>query len=299
MSTLPRDPDSGARLRVLILEDNPDDAELVLRELRRGGFEPVWERVETAEDFSAALTREWDVILTDFSMPHFNAFGALEILEGRQNAPPCIVVSGTIGEDTAVAAIKAGAADYLMKDRLARLAATIRRELRDQAVRRLHEAEQRKAHEAIRKLLAAIEQTVDSIVMTDPDGRINYVNTGFQKLYGYSREEVAGKTPRVLKSGQARRSVLPRVLGDADLRRGFPGRDRQPGERRTPRHRRNVRERDLRRFRKTNRVHRGPSRHHRKEASGRGAASERGAIARESSKPSRNASRRSIETARS
>ncbi len=200
MSTLPGSPDSGSRLRVLILEDNPDDAELVLRELRRGGFEPEWERVETAEDFSAALTHEWDVILTDFSMPHFNAFGALEILEGRQNAPPCIVVSGTIGEDTAVAAIKAGAADYIMKDRLARLAGTIRRELRDQAIRRLHEAEQRKAQEAIRKLLTAIEQTVDSIVMTDPEGRIQYVNPGFQKLYGYSKEEVIGKTPRILKS---------------------------------------------------------------------------------------------------
>ena len=208
---------------MLIVEDNPDDAELVLRELRRGGFEPVWERVETAEDFSAALTHEWDVILTDFSMPHFNAFGALEILEGRQNAPPCIVVSGTIGEDTAVAAIKAGAADYIMKDRLARLAGAIRRELRDRAIRRLHEAEQRKAHEAIRKLLAAIEQTVDSIVMTDPDGRINYVNPGFQKLYGYSREEVAGKTPRVLKSGQHDAAYYRTFWGTLISGAGFRG----------------------------------------------------------------------------
>ncbi len=223
MSTLPRDPDSGARLRVLILEDNPDDAELVLRELRRGGFEPAWERVETAEDFSAALTHEWDIILTDFSMPHFNAFDALEILEGRQNAPPCIVVSGTIGEDTAVAAIKAGAADYLMKDRLARLAATVRRELRDQAVRRLHDAEQRRAQEAIQKLLTAIENTVDSIVMTDPDGRINYVNPGFQKLYGYSKEEVAGKTPRVLKSGKHDAAYYRAFWGSLISGAGFRG----------------------------------------------------------------------------
>ena len=211
MSIHPRGPEAAARLRVLILEDNPDDVDLVLRELRRGGFEPDWEQAQTAEDFGAALQREWDVILSDFSMPQFNAFAALEILDGRRNAPPLIVVSGTIGEDTAVAAIKAGAADYLMKDRLSRLAPTIRRELRDRAVRRIHEAEHRRSQESIQKLLAAIEQTADGIVMTDRDGRIQYVNPGFQKLYGYSKDEALGQTPRILKSG----------AHDPDFYRGF------------------------------------------------------------------------------
>ncbi len=200
MSTRPRDPEGGVPLRVLILEDNPDDAELVLRELRRGGFDLVWERVQTAEDFGAALQREWDVILSDFSMPSFNAFAALEILEGRRDAPPLIVVSGTIGEDTAVAAIKAGAQDYIMKDRPARLSEAVRRELRRTAVRRIHETDHRRAQEAIQKLLSAIEQTADVIVMTDPEARINYVNPSFEKLYGYSKEEAIGQTPRILKS---------------------------------------------------------------------------------------------------
>ncbi|MGH9442345.1 MAG: hybrid sensor histidine kinase/response regulator [Thermoanaerobaculia bacterium] len=201
MNIHPREPESGSRLRVLILEDNLDDAELVLRELRRGGFEPEWSRVQTAEDFGAELQKEWDIILSDFSMPRFNAFGALEILEGRRDAPPLIVVSGTIGEDTAVAAIKAGAADYLMKDRLSRLGAAIRRELRERAVRRIHEADQRRAQESIKTLLSALEQTVDSIILTDPEGKIQYVNPGFQRLYGYSSAETLGRTPRILKSG--------------------------------------------------------------------------------------------------
>ena len=202
MSTRSRDPEGGAPLRVLILEDNPDDAELVLRELRRGGFDLAWDRVQSAEDFGAALQREWDIILSDFSMPSFNAFAALEILEGRRDAPPLIVVSGTIGEDTAVAAIKAGAQDYIMKDRPARLAEAVRRELRRTAVRRIHEADHRRSQEAIRKLLAAIEHTADVIVMTDPEGRISYVNPAFQRLYGYSSEEAVGQTPRILKSGR-------------------------------------------------------------------------------------------------
>jgi CheY-like chemotaxis protein len=88
MSLRPNEADPGRRpLRVLIVEDSADDAELVLRKLRRGGFEPSLERVETAEDFAAALQREWDVILSDFSMPRFNAFGALELLEGRRDSP--------------------------------------------------------------------------------------------------------------------------------------------------------------------------------------------------------------------
>ncbi len=119
-------------LKVLIVEDSPDDAALVLRELRRGEYDPVWERVETAEAMNAALERaEWDVILSDYTMPNFSAFQALETLKSKQLDIPFIIISGTIGEETAVLALKAGAQDYLIKGRLARLVPALEREIRE------------------------------------------------------------------------------------------------------------------------------------------------------------------------
>ena len=138
-------------LKVLIVEDSPDDAALVLRELRRGGYELVWERVETAEAMNEALERaEWDVILSDYTMPHFSALQALETLKSKQLDVPFIIISGTIGEETAVLALKAGAQDYLIKGRLARLVPALEREIREahsRLERKLAEAENRKLEE--------------------------------------------------------------------------------------------------------------------------------------------------------
>ena len=131
-------------LRVLVVEDSPDDAALVLRELRRGGYEPVSERVETAEGMGAALERsEWDVILCDYTMPHFSALQALEILKSKQLDIPFIIISGTIGEEAAVNAMKAGAQDYIIKGRLARLVPVLEREIRE-----AHSRQERKQAEA-------------------------------------------------------------------------------------------------------------------------------------------------------
>ncbi len=138
-------------LKVLIVEDSPDDAALVLRELRRAEYEPVSERVETAEAMIAALERaEWDVILSDYTMPHFSALQALETLKSKQLDIPFIIISGTIGEETAVLALKAGAQDYLIKGRLARLVPALEREIREahsRLERKLAEAENRKLEE--------------------------------------------------------------------------------------------------------------------------------------------------------
>ena len=124
-------------LRVLIVEDSPADAELMLRALRSGGFAPLHERVDTAADMRAALERQpWDVVLSDYVMPGFDALGALAILKERSPGVPFIVVSGSVGEDTAVAAMKAGATDYLMKDRLQRLAPAVTRVLAESGVER-------------------------------------------------------------------------------------------------------------------------------------------------------------------
>ena len=124
-------------LRVLMVEDSEDDAELLLRELRRGGYDPDFQRVDTAADMHAALDRQtWDLVLTDHDMPNFSALGALTIMQNRGLDLPFIIVSGTIGEDAAIAAMKAGAHDFVMKGNPARLIPAVERELREAEVRR-------------------------------------------------------------------------------------------------------------------------------------------------------------------
>jgi len=141
------------RLRVLLVEDSQPDALLLTRALERGGFEPITKRVDTAEDLEEALgEQEWDVILCDHAMPHFSAPEALEMVQNHELDVPFVIVSGYIEEETAVAAMKAGAHDYIMKDRLARLVPVVERELREAEVRRARrksEAELLRAHEEL------------------------------------------------------------------------------------------------------------------------------------------------------
>ncbi|MDY6805910.1 MAG: EAL domain-containing protein [Cyanobacteriota bacterium] len=126
-------------LRVLIVEDSEDDVELLICELELGGYDPIYRRVDTAETTLAALEeREWDLIVADYSMPQFNATAALSLLQEKGLDLPFIIVSGTITEDTAVAAMKAGVHDYLTKDNLARLVPAVERELREALVRKEH-----------------------------------------------------------------------------------------------------------------------------------------------------------------
>src|SRR5438874_2267130 len=123
-------------LRVLIIEDSEEDTDLLLLELKRGGFAPVYQRVDTAAGLAAALdTEKWDLVLSDYSMPRFTLDEALQIVKGRNLDIPFVVVSATIIDEQAVAAMKAGACDFVMKDRLARLAPAIRRELKECEIR--------------------------------------------------------------------------------------------------------------------------------------------------------------------
>ncbi|HET8935190.1 MAG TPA: response regulator [Polyangiales bacterium] len=127
-------------LRILLVEDSPDDAEIVLAALRHGGYEAEWTRVDNAENMRTALRdQRWDLVLCDYAMPRFDALSALEVLKAEELDIPFIIVSGTMGEETAVGAMKAGAQDFFSKDRLARLPAAIDRELREARMR----AEQR------------------------------------------------------------------------------------------------------------------------------------------------------------
>ena len=123
---------SRAPLRVLIVEDSEDDALLLLRELRRGGYEPEYERVDTPEAMEKALAgSEWDVIFSDYRMPRFGAPEALQMWHAWGSEAPFIVVSGKVGEDVAVQTIKAGAYDYVMKDNLTRLRAIVERSVQE------------------------------------------------------------------------------------------------------------------------------------------------------------------------
>jgi signal transduction histidine kinase len=139
-------------LRVLLVEDSEPDAELLLHSLTSSGYDLTWKRVETADDMRAELdTGDWQIILSDYSLPTFSAPDALAVLRASGKDLPLIIVSGTIGEEIAVSALKAGACDFLIKGRLARLAPAIERELREIELRHERERAHRILEEQLRQ----------------------------------------------------------------------------------------------------------------------------------------------------
>jgi PAS domain S-box-containing protein len=183
------------RLQALIVEDSEIDAELLLLELRRGGYDVVYRRVETAADMRSALEEGgWEIVLSDYSLPTFSALAALEVLKRSNLDIPLIIISGTIGEDIAVHALKAGAYDFMPKSKLARLAPAIERELREfQMRRRQREAErERSASEA--RFRAIMETATEGVVSADQDGCVEYANPAAEKMFGFQEEELIGKS---------------------------------------------------------------------------------------------------------
>ena len=163
----------GRPLRVLLVEDSENDSLLLLRELRRGGYEPECERVSTPEEMERALEearkrgKPWEVVLSDYYMPRFRGPDALDLLRGLGYDTPFVVVSGKIGEDAAVAMMRAGAQDYVAKENLARLCPAIERELREAEGRR----ERERAEEALRdsegRYRVVAETASDAIILID------------------------------------------------------------------------------------------------------------------------------------
>jgi PAS domain S-box-containing protein len=172
-------------LRLLVIEDSADDAELIVRAIRRAGYTVEFERVETKLAMQHALTHSaWDIILSDYSMPSFSAMSALEVLKESGLDIPLLVISGTIGEETAVTALTSGAHDFLLKDKLARLAPAIERELRDADIRRSH-------REAESRYQLLVEQ-LPIIVYVNPADKMSnttYVSPQIQAILGYLPEE--------------------------------------------------------------------------------------------------------------
>ncbi|MEW6353745.1 MAG: EAL domain-containing protein [Pseudomonadota bacterium] len=185
-------------LRALIVENSEDDTLLLVRELRRGGYAPVYERVDTRAAMQAALAREWDIILADYNMPYFSVPAALEVLKESGRDLPFIIVSGNIGEEAAVAAMRAGVSDYIMKDNLARLAPVIERELREAAGRR-----RRKSAEELSARLGTIldNSPVEIYIFHADTQRLLHVNQTALRNLGYAMDELTCMKPSDFCSG--------------------------------------------------------------------------------------------------
>jgi len=184
-------------LRILLVEDNEDDAELVRRTLSRGEAAVELTRVEDEPSLRAALADgAWDAVIADYALPHFSAPEALAVVQDTGLDLPFIVASGTIGEDTAVAMMRAGAHDYLMKDKLARLLPAVEREIAEAQVRR----ERREAQAALQESLARYRSLYNAvscgIVVEDAQCRIIEVNDLVCEMIGWSRESLLGQTER-------------------------------------------------------------------------------------------------------
>ena len=189
----------NSTIRVLMLEDVSAEAELNEHCLRQAGFAIVSLRVETRETFVSALHEfRPEVILLDYSLPKFDGINALRLAKEMVPDTPVVVVTGTLDEETAVEFMKAGAFDYVLKDRLARLPPAF-----GNALDRIAQLKEKgRVDKELFQLHRAVETTGDVVFLTDPEGLFTYVNPRFTDVYGYSSDEVVGKkTPRILKSG--------------------------------------------------------------------------------------------------
>ncbi len=172
-----------SHLQVLIVDDSEDDAILIARALEKDGFKLSYKRVDSAETLSAALDEgPWDIVLSDYSMPAFDAVKALELCQRKAFDAPFIIVSGRIGEEIAVDMMKAGASDYVMKDDMPRLSPAITRELRAARDRKIR----RQAQLAMAHLASIVETCDDAIISQTLGGTVLSWNSGAEQMFGYS-----------------------------------------------------------------------------------------------------------------
>lgn len=182
-------------LRVLLIEDSEDDAMLLERELKRGGFEPVSKRVQTADALSTLLKQQkWDIVISDYMMPKFNGLEAFKLVKESGLDLPFIIISGKIGEDTAVGAMKTGVHDYIMKDKLARLIPAIQRELREAEVRKERKLTEEALKESERRFALFMRHLPGLAYIKDEQGKILYINEFAEETYGWKIKDVLGKT---------------------------------------------------------------------------------------------------------
>jgi len=205
----------SAPLRVLLVEDSEDDAILVLRELRRSGYDLTSERVDTPEAMQAALDkREWDIVLSDYSMPRFSMAAALAMVKQKELDLPFIIVSGAISAEAAVAAMRDGAHDYVMKNDLARLAPAVERELREAEVRSERQQVQQALRDSEELSSALIGNLTDAVFLFRGDA-IAWCNDRVEEIYGYPKEELWGKSANFFYPNDLTASEFARGVADA------------------------------------------------------------------------------------
>jgi len=184
----------NAALRLLLIEHSTDDATLLVRQLSRAGYAPEIERVATLAALHAALDRHpWDIVIADYSLPGFTGADALALVRSRDVDTPFIFVSGSIGEDLAVEAMKAGANDYVMKGNLTRLVPAIERELRDARGRRARREAEALLVESEERLRAIFDTALDAIVTINAEGKITGWNAQAEAIFGWPRVAVVGR----------------------------------------------------------------------------------------------------------
>jgi PAS domain S-box-containing protein len=181
-------------LRVLMVSDSENDELLIIRQLKKGGYNPVYERVDTASTMKKALrNKQWDIILCDCSLPKFNGPSAISLLKETNIDIPLVVVTGAIGEETAVNCMRLGAQDYVMMDNLSRLCPVITRELEESKVRN----KQKDTDEALRKASldwqVTFDATSDAICLLDTDQRILRCNYMMTEMFGMKQEDLIGR----------------------------------------------------------------------------------------------------------
>lgn len=195
-------------LRILIVEDSEDDTLMMLHKFQKGGYNIESERVDTAEKMRAALNKKtWDIILSDYSMPHFNGLEALTLLKESDIDIPFIFISGTIGEEVAVKAMKKGANDYILKTNLSRLLPAVERELRvseERAKKILLELKEKQIEESLHESKNLIQNIIDNspslIYILDLDGKFNLANKRLTEVLNTSAEKIIGNTRQAFMS---------------------------------------------------------------------------------------------------
>jgi PAS domain S-box-containing protein len=184
-------------LNVICLEDSPNDAELIRLNLEKAGYQMNFRVVSSGREFESILkTEPFNLVLSDYRLPSYSGAQALKFVKARYPSIPFICISGTVGDEFAVELMKMGASDYVLKDKLYKLAPAV--------AHTLNEAKEKKALEEaenqLRKLSRALEQSPVAVIITDTSGNIEYINKGFVEITGYDFSSIRGKPLRILKS---------------------------------------------------------------------------------------------------
>jgi PAS domain S-box-containing protein len=181
-------------LKLLVVEDSDDDYQILLLQLRRGGYAVESQRIETADELTKALEEPWDLVTTDWMLPGFGGLQTLHMLAQLQPHVPCIVISGTLNEEAVVEALRAGALDFLSKDRPVRYVASIERALREAGERRARMSAEMELRLSEERFRAAFELAPEAIITYDlAEFRLIDANRNMQRLFGWTREELRTK----------------------------------------------------------------------------------------------------------